>query len=86
MLGLALAKQMHGAVGLKLGRVVFFYALAKGFELCDHAIYEATHHLVSGHSLKHLMAALAGLPVLHALQTFGRQSLRHNPGAAALTA
>ncbi|AMM24337.1 hypothetical protein [Variovorax sp. PAMC 28711] len=86
VVSLALAKPMRGAVDLKLGWVIFFYALAKGFELGDHAIYEATHHLVSGHSLKHLTAALAGLPVLHALQTFGRQSLRHNPGAAALTA
>ncbi|RYF72032.1 MAG: hypothetical protein EOO22_11545 [Comamonadaceae bacterium] len=86
VLTLTLAKPMHDAVGLKLGWVIFFYALAKGFELGDHAIYEATQHLVSGHSLKHLTAALAGLPVLHALQTLNRQSLRHNPGAAALTA
>ncbi|RZI92262.1 MAG: hypothetical protein EOP78_14070 [Variovorax sp.] len=86
VLALALARPMHDAVGLKLGWVIFFYALAKLFELGDHAIYEATQHLVSGHSLKHLTAALAGLPVLHALQTLDRQSLRHNPGAAALTA
>jgi hypothetical protein len=86
VLSLALVKPNDEAVGLKLGWVIFFYALAKGFELGDHAIYEATHHLVSGHSLKHLTAALAGLPVLHALQNFSRQSLRHNPGAAALTA
>lgn len=75
-----------GAVGLKLGWVIFFYALAKLFELSDHAVYEATHHIVSGHSVKHLTAALAGLPVLHALQNVGRQTLRHNPGAAAITA
>jgi hypothetical protein len=75
-----------GAVGLKLGWVIFFYALAKLFELSDHAIYEATQHVVSGHSVKHLTAALAGLPILHALQTVGRRTLRHNPGAAAITA
>ncbi|RYF35045.1 MAG: hypothetical protein EOO26_02260 [Comamonadaceae bacterium] len=86
VLALALAAPTDDAVGLKLGWVIFFYALAKAFELGDHAIYEATQQLVSGHSLKHLTAALAGLPVLHALQTLDRQSLRHNPGAAALTA
>jgi hypothetical protein len=86
VLALALAKPMDGAIGLKLGWVVCFYGLAKLFELSDHAIYEATHHLVSGHSLKHLTAALAALPVLQALQAVGRQALRHNPGAAAMTA
>ncbi|CAN5911431.1 hypothetical protein BH11PSE13_BH11PSE13_08720 [soil metagenome] len=89
VLTLALTKPLPaaaGAVGLKLGWVIFFYALAKLFELSDHAIYEATHHIVSGHSVKHLTAALAGLPVLHALQTVGRQTLRHNPGAAVITA
>ena len=75
-----------GAVGLKLGWVIFFYALAKVFELSDHAVYEATHHIVSGHSVKHLTAALSGLPVLQALQAVGWQTLRHNPGAAAITA
>ncbi|MGJ7510461.1 hypothetical protein [Variovorax sp. GT1P44] len=83
---LALTKPMHGAIGLKLGWVICFYVLAKLFELGDHAIFEATNQLVSGHSLKHLTAALAALPVLHALQTMERQSLRHNPGAATVTA
>ena len=89
VLALTLTRPVPDAVGLKLGWVIFFYALAKAFELGDHAVYEATHHLLSGHSLKHLTAALAGLPVLHtlhALQTLDRRSLRHNPGAAALTA
>lgn len=86
VLALALARPLGGAIGLRLGWVIFFYALAKLFELSDHAIYEATHQLMSGHSLKHLVAALAALPVLHALQSVGRQTLRHNPGAAAVTA
>jgi hypothetical protein len=87
---LARATPMRGAVGLKLGWVIFFYALSKVFELTDHPIYEATQHLVSGHTLKHLTAALAGLPVLLALKKMemGWQAtlLRHNPDAAALTA
>jgi len=86
VLVLALARPAQGAIGLRLSWVIFFYALAKLFELSDRAIYEATHHLLAGHSLKHLTAALAALPVLHALQAMGRQTLRHNPGAAAVTA
>lgn len=86
VLTLALLRPVRGAIGLRLGWVIFFYALAKLFELSDRAVYEATHHLLAGHSLKHLTAALAALPVLHALQAMGRETLRHNPGAAAVTA
>lgn len=86
ILVLSLARSSPGAIDLKLGWVVFFYVLAKLFELSDASIYEATRQLISGHGLKHFMAALAALPVLHALQAMGRQTLRHNPGAAAVTA
>lgn len=90
VLTLALASPMRGAVGLKLGWVIFFYAVAKAFELADHQVYEATGQLISGHSLKHLVAALAGLPVLAALRKLDVRwrgtLLRHNPDAAALTA
>lgn len=67
VLALALVKPVAGAIGLKLGWVIFFYGVAKLFELGDHAIYEATQQLISGHTLKHLAAALAALPVLLAL-------------------
>lgn len=90
VLTLALATPMRGAVGLKLGWVIFFYVVAKAFELADHQIYEASGHMISGHSLKHLVAALAGLPVLAALRKLDMgwraTLLRHNPDAAALTA
>lgn len=86
VLGLALARPVAGAIGLRLGGVLFFYALAKLFELGDQTIYDATQQMLSGHSLKHLAAALAALPVLHALQAMGRRTLRHNPHAAPLTA
>jgi hypothetical protein len=90
VLTLALATPMRGAVGLKLGWVIFFYAVAKAFELADHQVYEASGQLISGHSLKHLVAALAGLPVLAALRkldvSWRGTLLRHNPDAAALTA
>lgn len=87
VLGLALARPVSGALGLRLGGVIFFYALAKLFELADAAIYEATAHWLSGHTLKHLTAALAAWPVLHALRAAEpRNLLRHNPGAATATA
>lgn len=38
---------------------LIFYALSKVFEFGDTAVYSATHHAVSGHSIKHLLAAIA---------------------------
>jgi hypothetical protein len=49
------------------------YALAKVAEWLDFEIYSATAAIISGHSLKHLLAAAAVLCVLRMLQT--RQSL-----------
>lgn len=56
-----------GAPGFSLGAVLAIYALAKGLELSDAAVFALTHGVVSGHSLKHLVAAGAALPVLLAL-------------------
>ncbi|MDQ8001963.1 MAG: hypothetical protein REU00_18850 [Pseudomonadota bacterium] len=86
VLGLALTPKVTGAIGLRLGWVVAIYAAAKLLEAGDAWVYEATGHLVSGHTLKHGVAALAALPVLAALQRVGARALRHNPGAAAATA
>lgn len=47
--------------------VITIYALAKLLELSDHAVYEWTGHLVSGHSLKHVVASFAAWPVVSAL-------------------
>jgi hypothetical protein len=38
--------------------LIAWYGLAKVFELLDVWIYTFTHHLVSGHTLKHLVAAV----------------------------
>jgi len=65
--GLALTQPRSGALGIRLGGVIFFYALAKFFELSDAILFEATGHIVSGHTLKHLAAALAAWPVIQAL-------------------
>lgn len=42
-----------------------FYLLALGFEQADHWVFAVTGGDVSGHSLKHLIAAIAPLVVLH---------------------
>ena len=64
ILVLAFCKPVTGSWGIPLGAVIAAYALAKGFELGDHAVFEWTHGLVSGHSLKHMVAALAAWPVI----------------------
>ena len=68
VLGLALLRPAPGALGLRLGVVMLVYGSAKLFELADHAIFELTQHLVSGHSLKHVVASLAALPVIGAMR------------------
>lgn len=64
-----------GAIGVRIGALIAWYALAKALELGDAAVFHATGDLVSGHSLKHLAAALAAWPVLSALRA---QPLRQN--------
>ena len=44
--------------------VVLVYTLSKFLELADQPIFELTHQSVSGHSLKHAVAALAAWPVI----------------------
>lgn len=68
VLVLAFAKPIHNSLGVSLLWVIVFYALAKVFESSDHAIFEATGQLVSGHTLKHLAASLAALPVIRSLR------------------
>ncbi len=72
---MALRRAPAHALGVSVGAVIAWYALAKWLELNDGTIFEATGQWVSGHSLKHLAAACAAWPVLHLLQG---QALRHN--------
>ena len=50
-----------------LGGAILAYVIAKGFELADHPILEMTGW-VSGHTLKHVFAAAAGMAVVWMLQ------------------
>jgi hypothetical protein len=49
------------------GWLIVLYVLAKAAELEDHAIWRATGGVVAGHTLKHLLAAAAGLALLRPL-------------------
>jgi len=53
-----------GAMGVRIGALIAWYALAKWLELGDEAVFHATGELVSGHSFKHLASAVAAVPVL----------------------
>lgn len=71
----ALQRPVPGAIGVRIGALIAWYALAKALELGDAAVFHTTGEWVSGHSLKHLAAALAAWPVLAALRA---QPLRQN--------
>jgi hypothetical protein len=55
------------ALPVRWALLIAIYALAKLLELGDHAVFEWTGQLVSGHSLKHVVASFAAWPVVSAL-------------------
>ena len=44
-----------------------WYGAAKALELGDHLVWDLTQHLVSGHTLKHFAAGMAGVVLVRAL-------------------
>lgn len=68
VLALAGLPRRSGALALNLVAVIAWYGAAKLCEAADHAVFAATGQWVSGHTLKHLCAAGAALPVLAALR------------------
>jgi len=64
---LALRRPASGAWGVPLAKVAGLYLVAKIFEFADHSVLELSQGLVSGHTLKHLVAAAVVLPVLQVL-------------------
>ena len=63
----ACAKPLQAALTVRWGFVVVIYSIAKLLELKDHEIYNLTSQVMSGHSLKHLVASFAAWPVVSAL-------------------
>lgn len=76
---LAALRPRHGALDIRWSMVILAYASAKLLELNDHAVYHLSGQIVSGHTLKHVVAALAAWPVIAAIGALGR-SLRPMPG------
>ena len=62
-----LPKQARGA-GVAFMPVLVLYALAKACEAADADIFVWTQGMISGHSIKHILASLAALPVIFAMQ------------------
>lgn len=81
VLALAMLPRREGALHVHLGAVIAMYGLAKLFEAADRAVFEATAQWVSGHSLKHMLAAGAAWPVLRALHN----SRAHGAARSSLT-
>jgi hypothetical protein len=52
------------------------YAMAKGFEAGDVTLFKATHGLVAGHALKHVIAAIAGAALFVPLRWRFRETQR----------
>lgn len=67
VLWLATRQPMPGAFAVRWGVVILIYAAAKILELADHAVYGITSQLISGHSLKHIVASFAAWPVIATL-------------------
>ncbi|MDZ4076242.1 MAG: hypothetical protein U1E04_15985 [Hylemonella sp.] len=74
LLVLAVMKPWPGALAVRWGLVVAIYAVAKGLEQYDAVVFEWTGQLVSGHSLKHGVAAFAAWPVISALHLLGQNA------------
>lgn len=70
----AAAKPTPGAQALPVsyGWVVLAYGVAKLLELHDADVWQLSHQGVAGHTLKHVVAAAAVLPVLGAVKGCGR--------------
>jgi len=75
MVWAALQQPAAGAIDVRIGALIAWYALAKALELSDAAVFRATGDLISGHSLKHMAAALAAWPVI---ATLAHRPLRQN--------
>lgn len=78
---LARCRPGRGALGFSIAAVIALYALAKALELADAPVFALTQGWLSGHSAKHVVAALAAWPVLQAL----RRAAARGAGGAALT-
>lgn len=66
----AFSPRQTGLGGRYLLGLLSCYVLAKAFEHFDHAVYLLTNQLISGHTLKHLLAALGCCFLLEPLKSY----------------
>lgn len=78
---LATTRVLPGALPVRWVMVLFAYALAKLFEIGDHAVYAATGELFSGHTAKHLIAACAAWPIIAEVARRARPQNASKPAA-----
>ncbi|MEJ8838729.1 hypothetical protein [Ramlibacter sp. AN1133] len=71
-----------GALHVRWVAVLAIYVIAKLLEVGDHAVFEASGQLLSGHTLKHLVAAFAAWPLLSAIAALRRGQ---NPASSVAT-
>ena len=72
LLCLGCLPQRAGTLPVSWTLVILIYALAKWFEHADIHVYQLSSHWISGHTLKHLTASGAALPVIAALARHSR--------------
>lgn len=63
----ACLKPLPGALAVRWGLVLAIYAAAKLLEMADAWVYMSSAGIISGHSLKHVVASCAAWPVLAAI-------------------
>jgi hypothetical protein len=68
LVALAWLRPQPGALPVRWFAVLGAYGLAKLAEVNDHAIFAATGEWLSGHTIKHIVAAMAAVPVLMAIR------------------
>ncbi|MDO5290448.1 MAG: hypothetical protein Q4F13_12550 [Pseudomonadota bacterium] len=64
---LAMRRPLPGALGFSVVGVIAWYAASKVLEMADAPVFAFTQQIISGHSAKHLVAALAAWPVIRML-------------------
>jgi thiamine transporter ThiT len=64
---------LDSSLGIRWTVLIAIYVVAKLLELGDEAVFHASQEIISGHSLKHLAASLAALPVIYALRHNAKQ-------------
>lgn len=80
---MAARRPIDGAWGAPLAALIAWYVVAKLLELGDHELFTLTQGLVSGHSLKHVAAAMAAWPLIARMHNGGHAQWRRVPVAHA---